>query len=712
MVKKKDLIIGKKYYAKNQDKYVYYCGQLDSMKLVFEHIDFEGAKNVLIPDGWISKGNNTYWYLSEEQVFEIEDNFVLPTKWCIKVTEENNVILANWRTDTCKDLKQYIGYYLHTPYYDKNGYNNSYKMDGFTEITFEQFKKYVLKEETIDIKEKSNMFLKDDYIVFIECENSDDDSFPINYLFKQREDNSYLSPYLDNEGSKTNSWEYYRNFNNNFNGYKSKWRYGTPEEIAYYEKIGKPFDVTKLNTIESDNTNVAVHCTTQEQWDFVLSKFNPKNISKELYSIYNTKSILICRGENLGCYGSVGANSCYYKIISFEEWCKENNYTMEEEVLVFGKYHIGDIVVSLTDVNKYRKTGDIFKILPKSSKTALYYLYDTNSMDSDDWRAATEEEIQAFKNGITNINDMKPTFEVGKWYKYNGWYIKYLKHSDSGAWISSEEIDCDCKYRKTNNPYGGKNVDSNKILLTDLSEIQQYLPDGHPDKIVKPNELTLEQWIKNTKSLNLNIYELEDYINNDDTCPDYIYKQFEKLYPKEYDEGADSIAQILYDEWSTEKQAKPDNNSETFKAGDWIVITKSEHNWASGTDFMDKYNCKIVQLTSVDNNGDSARFNGDGGWIWNYCHGHFRKATKSEIKNHLGGKLDYSQYPLKPCPLKPLESIPVAIYFSDIDGIFNGDSDYKEVFKGNSLHREEKIDRLKVNINKNKLKKVITIKFN
>ena len=28
-------------------------------------------------------------------------------------------------------------------------------------------------------------------------------------------------------------------------------------------------------------------------------------------------------------------------------------------------------------------------------------------------------------------------------------------------------------------------ADSEKELVTDLSEIQQYLPDGHPDKIVK-----------------------------------------------------------------------------------------------------------------------------------------------------------------------------------------------------------------------------------
>ena len=40
-------------------------------------------------------------------------------------------------------------------------------------------------------------------------------------------------------------------------------------------------------------------------------------------------------------------------------------------------------------------------------------------------------------------------FIPGKWYKYNGWYIKYKEHIDD-IWRSSEQIDSCKKYSQTN----------------------------------------------------------------------------------------------------------------------------------------------------------------------------------------------------------------------------------------------------------------------
>lgn len=84
-----------------------------------------------------------------------------------------------------------------------------------------------------------------------------------------------------------------------------------------------------------------------------------------------------------------------------------------------------------------------------------------------------------------------PKFEVGRWYKYKNWYIKYDNHYQ-GRWTSSEEINGKGGYTKRQGMFGGREFDNLKILLTDLSEIQQYLPDGHPDKIgdKKIEELT------------------------------------------------------------------------------------------------------------------------------------------------------------------------------------------------------------------------------
>jgi hypothetical protein len=78
------------------------------------------------------------------------------------------------------------------------------------------------------------------------------------------------------------------------------------------------------------------------------------------------------------------------------------------ELLVFDKYKIGDVVVSLTDFHLRRKEGEMFVVLPKSTKSCLYYKDDANNSFSSDWRAATEYEAAAFKRGITNINEIMP----------------------------------------------------------------------------------------------------------------------------------------------------------------------------------------------------------------------------------------------------------------------------------------------------------------
>lgn len=103
------------------------------------------------------------------------------------------------------------------------------------------------------------------------------------------------------------------------------------------------------------------------------------------------------------------------------------NNTYLKETLVFGKYKIGDIVVSLTDF-KPRCAGGIYKVLKRSDDNVLFYLSTTNSSDADNWRLAIPEEVEAYHNGIKNINDivkkgdwivlLKPIqgFDVGKLY--------------------------------------------------------------------------------------------------------------------------------------------------------------------------------------------------------------------------------------------------------------------------------------------------------
>lgn len=95
----------------------------------------------------------------------------------------------------------------------------------------------------------------------------------------------------------------------------------------------------------------------------------------------------------------------YLKAEGFKEFADNFYKKKEEGMLVFGKYKVGDVVVSLEQKAPYRVVGDMFEVL-KSNIDALYYLHNTCSLASKEWRAATEEEIKAFQQGIKNVNDI------------------------------------------------------------------------------------------------------------------------------------------------------------------------------------------------------------------------------------------------------------------------------------------------------------------
>jgi len=97
----------------------------------------------------------------------------------------------------------------------------------------------------------------------------------------------------------------------------------------------------------------------------------------------------------------------------------------------------------------------------------------------------------------------KPKFEVGKWYKCEGYNyaIKYLKkevRNSKYAIVYSDIITHDDRYESF--PEGSTGVgyvdEGTWYELTDLSEIQQYLPDNHPDKIKAHPEYIVGKWYK------------------------------------------------------------------------------------------------------------------------------------------------------------------------------------------------------------------------
>lgn len=146
------------------------------------------------------------------------------------------------------------------------------------------------------------------------------------------------------------------------------------------------------------------------------------------------------------------------------------------------------------------------------------------------WQTVFKHNINGFpvktlkELGINQQNTQQ--YEVGRWYKYMSphlkkdcWYVKYSNLQPVFDRFYYDEVIClDKSIASHKYGYTKKHDYSifscNPVLLTDLEIIQQYLPEFHPDKLVK-QELkqpsykyevvhceTQEQWNFVTKKLN------------------------------------------------------------------------------------------------------------------------------------------------------------------------------------------------------------------
>ena len=99
-------------------------------------------------------------------------------------------------------------------------------------------------------------------------------------------------------------------------------------------------------------------------------------------------------------------------------------------------------------------------------------------------------KAEGFKEFAEGFNKPEFEFEVGKWYKRKGGYsyaIKYLrkeKRNSKDVIIYSDIITGSglCKLYPEGSTGVGYADENGWYELTDLSEIQEYLPDNHPDK--------------------------------------------------------------------------------------------------------------------------------------------------------------------------------------------------------------------------------------
>ena len=183
----------------------------------------------------------------------------------------------------------------------------------------------------------------------------------------------------------------------------------------------------------------------------------------------------------------------------FDSWYFSNtDYVLKEQQYYDDlSLHIGRYIKALVDYPHSGgvKKGEIGKIIDKfevNFPSQKHYSC-TNAL-SEGTLGIRYKLLPEDYSPEQEIKEPNIEFIPGKWYKYNGWYIKYKEHDDD-IWRSSEEITSYKKYSKKEGSFVDRDSDDKKILLIDLSEIQEYLPEGHPDKI-KNSKFEKGKWYK------------------------------------------------------------------------------------------------------------------------------------------------------------------------------------------------------------------------
>lgn len=214
----------------------------NSNKMCLYLLKLEGAKNYIL--NIEKKRADEARQLEEERIAKLkasgqwkEPDFKLPEKWYIKTTEESNDIVINWyfKQKSITYLDKSIGNYftsdLNGWMFTVNPHTSSY-LNGYTEITFEQFEKYVLKKDSKELPK--NWCVKPNTI--------DEDLEVMKFLEANGYNTSVITPSLD----------YYSHFPF-INGGGS--RYGNIRagyEQITFEQFKKHF-IDKKETVDNSN---------------------------------------------------------------------------------------------------------------------------------------------------------------------------------------------------------------------------------------------------------------------------------------------------------------------------------------------------------------------------------------------------------------------------------------------------------------------------
>lgn len=425
----------------------------------------------------------------------VKDDFVLPKKWCIKTTTETDEVLCKWRGG-----EHSIGYKAVLVFDPTSSYPKCWesadKIYEYPEITFDQFKKYVLKESVETPKEVIPEYVEyiksDDIGKIVKVLQWSANSYckveffdgkikePFKHLIKPSTKEAFDA---QNQPKSIEKWSV-GSYVVAINDGHARGKYQDKYKIGFIDIITNKFSDEKTGLKFSSN------CCNKSDFKWFATKSEAEEFAKTLLNpIEDTIECETCNGE-----GQVMVAKLYPSgHTEVNETCPDCN---GDGIINKPKQPLKEAVHCKTQ-EKWDFVQDKigYKFTTKFSSN-----FDTISLDDrcsgmkKSWYEEMKWNVLSFQewcqqNGYKMEKEVK--FEVGKWYQYNpDVYLKFER-------IVTEKFRCserivDGVYSIVNSLYN-----TQSIMPISIEEIQQYLPDGHPDLIKSNQEFKVGQlvWI-------------------------------------------------------------------------------------------------------------------------------------------------------------------------------------------------------------------------
>jgi hypothetical protein len=349
-----------------------------------------------------------------------------------------------------------------------------------------------------------------------------DSSFPEKWCLKVNEDNLRM----------ISDWRSAGQIRDSLGGYVMYEGYSFKGVRGYYE-LTKPKSCTEITTeqfrehVLKETSKVVVEPTEFKKGNYIvlledtLGNFLKNHCVKQSKNCSHLHAELTCCGiKNDGSLNTKFDQSGYkWRYATPEEAAKYNSIGKPYDVTTLvskpaiKKWSVGSYVVFCEKIWKYN-IGDIDVIIeaPFKGYANMALRKDSCVATSREKEGtfkwfATREEAEEFAKTLTKEvveEKVKEKFIVGQWYKSNldgnKYYLKYDRTMPSGSYnLIYYSTFIKNQIFKTNNYIAHTELEKSLTLLTDLSEIQQYLPDGHPDKALCKKVMTKEELLAYAK---------------------------------------------------------------------------------------------------------------------------------------------------------------------------------------------------------------------